>query len=73
LRCTYAAIAMHVRSNCNAHTHQLLWDDKQGVFGAQKRRNGFASAVLCPCCFGAQILININMKDAACVFSVKLY
>ena len=36
LQRTYAAIAMHVRSNCNAHTQQLLWDDKKVVFAAQE-------------------------------------
>jgi hypothetical protein len=27
-----AAIAMHIRSNCNARAQQLLWDDLQAVF-----------------------------------------
>jgi hypothetical protein len=32
LQRTYAAIAMHVRSNCNARTHQLLWGREKAVF-----------------------------------------
>jgi hypothetical protein len=38
LRCTYAAIAMHVRSNCNARAQQLLRYHKKAVSGQRKRR-----------------------------------
>jgi hypothetical protein len=42
LQRTYAAIATHVRSNCDARTHQLLWDDLWGVFAQQL--GGFCGA-----------------------------
>jgi hypothetical protein len=36
LRCTYAAIATHVRSNCNAHPQQLQRTRERAVFAPQE-------------------------------------